>query len=52
MGPQRTLGVYVGYDSPSIIKYLNLSIGDLFKARFVDCHFNESVFLTLGGENK
>ena len=52
MGPQRRLRVYVGYDSPSIIKYLELSTGDLFKARFADCHFNESVFSTLGGENK
>jgi len=52
MGPQRRLGIYVGYDSPSIIKYLEPSTGDLFKARFVDCHFNESVFPTLGEEKK
>ncbi|PIM99322.1 hypothetical protein CDL12_28185 [Handroanthus impetiginosus] len=26
--------------------------GDLFTARFVDCHFDESVFPTLWGENK
>ncbi|CAA7024739.1 unnamed protein product [Microthlaspi erraticum] len=52
MGPQRRLGIYVGYDSPSIIKYLEPSTGDLFKARFADCHFNESVFPTLGGESK
>nr|XP_016502469.1 PREDICTED: uncharacterized protein LOC107820660 [Nicotiana tabacum] len=26
--------------------------GDLFTVRFADCHFNESVFSTLGGENK
>ena len=24
MGPQRRLGIYVGFDSPSIIKYLEL----------------------------
>ena len=52
MGPQRRLGIYVGYDSPSIIKYLEPSTGDLFKARFADCHFNESVFPTLGEEKK
>jgi len=46
------LGIYVGYDSPSIIKYLDSSIGDLFTAQFVDSHFAESVFPTLGGERK
>jgi len=52
MGPQRRLGIYVGYDSPSIIKYLEPSTGDLFIARFADSHFDESVFPTLGGERK
>jgi len=44
------LGIYVGYDSPSIIKYLEPSIGDLFTARFADSHFDELVFPTLRGE--
>ena len=48
MGPQRRLGIYVGYESPSIIKYLEPLTGDIFTARFADCHFNESVFPTLG----
>ena len=52
MGPQRRLGIYVGYKSPSIIKYLEPLIGDLFTVRFIDCHFDESIFPTLGGENK
>ena len=26
--------------------------GDLFKARFVDFHFDESIYPTLGGERK
>ena len=52
MGPQRRLGIYVGYESPSIIKYLEPMTGDLFKARFADCHFDESVYPTLGGEHK
>ena len=51
-GPQRRLGIYVGYESPSIIKYLEPMTGDLFKARFADCHFDESVYPTLGGEHK
>jgi len=52
MGPQRRLGIYVGFESPSIIKYLEPSTGNLFTARFADCHFDESIFPTLGGENK
>ncbi|KAL6319511.1 hypothetical protein AAG906_014187 [Vitis piasezkii] len=50
MGPQRRLGVYVGFDSPSIIRYLEPLTGDVFTARFADCHFNESVFPSLGRE--
>ena len=50
MGPQRRMGVYVGYDSPSIIKYLEPTTGDLFKARFADCHFDESQYPALGGD--
>ena len=52
MGPQRRLGIYIGYESPSIIKYLEPSMGDIFTARFADCHFDESNFPTIGGENK
>ena len=51
MGPQRRLEIYVGFDSPSIIKYLEPSTGDVFKACFDNCHFDETVFPTLGGEN-
>ena len=50
MGPQRRLDIYVGYDSPSIIRYLEPLTGDVFTARFADCHFNESIFPSLGGE--
>jgi hypothetical protein len=32
MGPHRKLEIYVGYKSPSIIKYLEPTIGDLFMA--------------------
>jgi hypothetical protein len=52
MGPQRRLGIYVGYESPSIIKYLEPSTGDVFTARFADCHFDETNFPKTGGENK
>ena len=50
MGPQRRLRIYVGFDSPSIIRYLEPLTSDVFTARFADCHFNESVFPSLGGE--
>ncbi|KAJ9539553.1 hypothetical protein OSB04_032286 [Centaurea solstitialis] len=52
MGPQRRLGIYVGYESVSIIKYLEPLTGDLFTARFADCHFDESEFPALGGGTK
>ena len=49
MAPQRRLGIYVEYDSPSIIRYLEPSTGDVFTTLFVDCHFNENLFPLLGG---
>ena len=48
MGPHRKLGIYVGYLSPSIIKYLEPLTGDLFTAWFVDCIFNEDHLPALG----
>ena len=49
MGPQRRIGIYVGLDSPSIIKYFEPMTRDVFRARFADCHFNEIVFPQLEG---
>ena len=40
----------MGYDSPSIIRYLEPSTGDVFIARFVNYHFNENLFPPLGEE--
>ena len=34
MGSQRRLGIYTGFDSPSIIRYLEFLTGDVFKAHF------------------
>ena len=48
MGPQRRLGIYVGFDSPSIIRYLDPLTGDVFTARFADCHFDEADFPSVG----
>ncbi|KAL3683038.1 hypothetical protein R1sor_001060 [Riccia sorocarpa] len=49
-GPQRQLGIYIGFDSPSKLRYLDHLTGNLFTARFTDCRFDESVFPILGGE--
>ena len=49
MGPHRKLGVYVGYETPSIIKYLEPKTGDLFTARYADSIFDEDHFPALGG---
>ena len=38
MGSQCRLGIYVGFDSPSIIRYLEPSSDDVFKACFDDCY--------------
>jgi hypothetical protein len=46
------MGIYVRFQSPSILKYLAPLTGDLFTTRFVDCIFNEDHFLVLGGDNK
>jgi hypothetical protein len=47
MGAHRKIGIYVGYNSPFIIKYLEPMTGDLFMTRYADCIFNEDHFLTL-----
>ena len=52
MGPQRRLGIYVGFEFPSIIRYREPLTGDVFIARFVDFHFNETTFPTLRGGTK
>jgi hypothetical protein len=49
MGPHRKLGVYVGYESLSILKYLEPRTGDLFTARYADSIFDEEHFPALGG---
>ena len=52
MGLQRRLGIYVGYESPAILKYLEPPTGDLFTARFTDCQFDKAYFPTLKGGKK
>jgi hypothetical protein len=50
MDSHRKIGIYVGYHSPSIIKYLEPMTQNLFMTQYIDCIFNEDYFLTLGGE--
>ena len=50
MGPKHKLGIYKGFDSISIIRYLEPLTGDVFKAHFEDYHFNETIFPPLRGE--
>jgi hypothetical protein len=49
MGPHRKLRIYIGYETPSIIKYLDPMTGDLHTARYADCVFDEDHFPVLGG---
>ena len=46
IGAHRQEGVYVGFDSPSIIRYLDPTTY-LYKARFANCRFIETTFLKL-----
>ena len=50
LGPQRRLGIYVGFQSSCIINYIKPLTCEVFTAQFADYHFNEDVFLPLGGE--
>jgi hypothetical protein len=47
-----TIGIYVGFQSPSISKYLERLMGDLFTTQFADCIFNGDHFLILERDNK
>ncbi|KAK4397536.1 hypothetical protein Sango_1590200 [Sesamum angolense] len=51
-GHKRRLGIYVGFEYPSIIKYLEPMTDDQFTAGYLDCQFDETIFPTLEGEDK
>ncbi|XP_074376698.1 uncharacterized protein LOC141718216 [Apium graveolens] len=51
MGQQIRIGIYVGFDFPSIIRYLEPLTGDVSTARYAECHFDETMFPKLGGDN-
>jgi hypothetical protein len=50
MGTHRKLGIYVGYETLSIIKYLEPMTEDLHTARYADCIFDKDHFPALGGD--
>ena len=50
LGPQRRLGIYVGFQSASIINYIEPLTKEVFTIRFADCHFAENLFPPLGGD--
>ena len=43
MGPLRKSGIYIGYETISIIRYLDPMTGDCHTARFADCIFYEDL---------
>jgi hypothetical protein len=47
IGPHRQEGIYIGFDSTSIIRYLDPQTGNLLRARFVNCRFVETIYPTL-----
>ena len=44
IGTHRFEAIYLGFDSPSIIRYMDIGNGNILKARFVNCKFVENVF--------
>ena len=44
------IGIYIGFQSASIINYIEPLTGELFTARFADCYFDENLFPPLGGD--
>lgn len=48
----KKIGVFIGYEPPSIIKYLEPLICDMFTIRYDDYHFDETFFSRLRGEKK
>jgi hypothetical protein len=45
----RKIGIYVGYESASIIRHRDPMTEELHTARFADCIFDEDNFPSLGG---
>ena len=50
MGLYRQIANYVGFETPIIVRHLMPLPGDLITAGFAGCHFDETVFPSLGGD--
>jgi len=50
MGPLCRIRIYVGFDSPSIIKLFEPLTDDVVKVCFEDYHFDENIFPLLEKE--
>lgn len=50
--PKRQLGIYIGFESPSILRYLDPITGDSFVAHISMCKFNENLFPRLSTEEQ
>ena len=50
LGPQRRLGIYVGFQSASIINHIEPLTREVFTYRFANCHFDENLFPPFGGD--
>lgn len=48
MDPQRNLGIYVSFNSSSIIRYLESQTGNVFMTCFANSCFDETIFPSLG----
>ena len=48
LGATRMLGIYIGFQSASIIRYLDPATGESFVAHISRCKFDESIFPKLG----
>ena len=48
MAPQCRIGIYVGFDSSFIIRFLEPLTGDVFKTCFEYYHFDENIFPSSG----
>ena len=50
MGPQHRIRIYVSFDSPFIIRFLEPWTNYVFKASSEDYHFDENIFPSLEKE--
>lgn len=41
-GSSARMSIYLGYESPTIVHHIEPLTGDLFTARFADCHFDKN----------